>query len=738
MSEINRSGKYIKFIIYLVIFILLNIAGKTLFARFDLTKNQIYSISDASKRVVETLSEPLTINVFFTKNLPSPYNNTEQYLHDLLEEYKIHAKKYNHYFNYRFFDVSPEEESLGKDSETNRKLAQSYGINPVQIRQFEQEEWKFKNAYMGLVILHGDIIEKIPTITSTDGLEYELTTAIQKLNNKISALVGLKENVKINLYMSSSLQLVAPRIGLDDLSDLPGNVEKAVKNANAKNFGKLEFSYHDPSGNPATREEIKKYNFRGLNWQASDDGEIPAGEGFIGMVMQYMDKEIEVPILNIYRLPIIGTRYELVDMDDLDELINENVETLININENIGYLADHGAPSLMSGNPMNPMQQQNSDLSNFNALVSNTYSFKEINLKEDAIPVSLKCMVIAGPTEPFSDYELYQIDQFLMRGKSIALFLDTFQEIMPQSQQAFAFNQGPSYVPINTGLEKLLDHYGVSIKKSYVMDENCYKQVMPQQYGGGEKAVYFAPIIQNRYINHDLDFMKNIKGLIALKVSPVVLDEERINTHGLNAHQLVASSEKSWEMKGRINLNPMFIRPPSSDEEKKSYAFSYLLEGEFPSYFDGKPIPEKKVEEGKGDKDITELKPEKDSAVKPDAYLSEIKKEGGFIAKSKPARIFLISSSDMLKNNIMDQQGKGPNTTFILNVIDTLNDRNEIAVMRSKVQRFNPLNPTEPATRTVIKSFNIIGLPVLVVLFGLFVWLRRHSRKKQIQQMYQK
>jgi hypothetical protein len=29
-------------------------------------------------------------------------------------------------------------------------------------------------------------------------------------------------------------------------------------------------------------------------------------------------------------------------------------------------------------------------------------------------------------------------------------------------------------------------------------------------------------------------------------------------------------------------------------------------------------------------------------------------------------------------------------------------------------------------------------LPVLVVLFGLLVWFRRHTRKKQIQMMFQK
>jgi ABC-type uncharacterized transport system involved in gliding motility auxiliary subunit len=90
MASKKKSGKYLKFIIYLVVIVLVNVAGITLFFRMDLTKNKIYSISAVSKKVVETLSEPLTVNVFFTKDLPSPHNNTERYLHDLLAEYAIH------------------------------------------------------------------------------------------------------------------------------------------------------------------------------------------------------------------------------------------------------------------------------------------------------------------------------------------------------------------------------------------------------------------------------------------------------------------------------------------------------------------------------------------------------------------------------------------------------------------------------------------------------------------------
>ena len=75
---------------------------------------------------------------------------------------------------------------------------------------------------------------------------------------------------------------------------------------------------------------------------------------------------------------------------------------------------------------------------------------------------------------------------------------------------------------------------------------------------------------------------------------------------------------------------------------------------------------------------------------------------------------------------------------FVMNVIDVLSHREDIAAMRSKVQQFNPLHDAGELTKSLIKTLNIAGLPILVVFAGLLVWLRRRSRKKRIQLMFAK
>lgn len=631
MGANYKREKYIKFSIYVIVLVLVNLAGITLFLRQDLTKNHKYSLSKASKKVVSTLSEPLTIKAFFTSNLPAPYNNNERYLKDLLEEYSINS---NSYFNFQFYDVSPEE-NIDKDTDKNQQMAQDYGIYPIQIQSIEKDEVKFKNAYMGLVIIHGDLIEKIQPITSTDKLEYELTTSIKKLNNKVSALLNLSEKIKVKLFLSSSLEKVAGLMKLSNLSQLPEKINNMVGKLSDKNYDQLKFSYMDPHKDSGGKESIDKYGIMNLQWPAFEEENIQAGQGAIGLVMEYKDKTVKIPLLQVLQNPFFGTQYELADMKNMEEMINKNIEALIDINEDIGYLTSHGAFNLY-GAPQsrNPMEEQpEQTLSSFKTLVSKNYTFKNIDLAKNRIPEGIQCLVIARPTEKFTDHELFQIDQHVMKGNNLAVFYDPFKEVLPSNQGGLNMQNNqrqPMYFPLDTGLEALLEHYGVTVNKSYVMDKSCYKQQKPAQLGGGEQEIFFAPLIKNKSINKDPDFMNNIKEMFALKVSPVQINQARVDETGLKATKLFSSSEESWEMKDQINLNPMFISPPDSQTNMQSYALAYLLEGEFESYFKGKPIPIKKVETPPDS-----LEEKKPGGLKIDGNSSKIQRKDEAIEKSR-------------------------------------------------------------------------------------------------------
>jgi ABC-2 type transport system permease protein len=730
----QNHANYLKFIVYLIVIVLVNMVGSTLFFRVDLTRDGIYSLSPESKKVVSTLTEPLTIKAFFTKNLPAPHNATEQYLRDLLEEYAVQGNKN---FNYTIYDVSPQDTDTSGRGSKERKLAESYGITPVQIQDIEKDEVKFKQAYMGLVILHGDMVEKIPAITSTDQLEYELTTAILKLNNKISALISLKDKVKVTMFMSPSLGPVGPLMGIRNLDKLPAVIEEIVKKIAARSYGKVEFTEVNPTEGNSLEEVAKKNELTMIKWPAIPEKQIASGEGGIGLKMEYQGKTKRLQILNVIKIPLLGNSYKLEDPNKIEEDIDKGMESLIGINSDIGYLADHGT---LLTSPYSPTGGRSNDaIGTFAAMVEKNYTLQEISLSKEPIPATLGTLIIARPTVKFSDYELFQIDQALMRGTNLIIYTDALKEEAPKGGPMMGI-QGPQYVPIDTGLEKLLDHYGVKISTSYVLDENCYKQ--QNQGDGGETPIYFAPIIKNKNINKDVHFLRGIKGLITLLASPLELNPEQLKKNDITAIKLLSSSENSWEMKDHITLNPILIKPPRRSDEKRSFALAYLLEGEFDSYFDGNPLPELKKDSktnGENSPGTPEQKAEPElgtGATQP--AVAGISTSGTFIIKGKRGKIFLMAASSMLRDNVIGAEGDSMNAAFVMNGIDSFNGREGIAAMRSKKQSFNPLIETPQPIKTFVKAFNIVGLPILVALFGLFVWGLRSRRKQAISRMFTK
>ncbi len=161
------------FVLIVAILLLLNLISINLFARLDLTEGKVFSLSKASKDVMRNLNDRLIIKMYFTKDLPPPYNSYARYLKDQLEEYQAYAKG-----NLKLEMIDPNEE--GKELE-----AQRYGIPPLQVNAMENDKIEIKKVYMGLVLLFEDRKEVIPVLQNISGLEYELTSAIKRLSTRL-------------------------------------------------------------------------------------------------------------------------------------------------------------------------------------------------------------------------------------------------------------------------------------------------------------------------------------------------------------------------------------------------------------------------------------------------------------------------------------------------------------------------------------------------------------------------
>ena len=164
--------------IVLVILILLNIVSIRVFGRIDVTRNKLFSLSDASKQLVRSLDDRVTVRAYFTEDLPDPYNNTRRTVLDELNEYKAYS-----HGNLQFEFINPEGEKGEQD-------AQQQGIAPVQVQVVKEDKFEVKRAYMGLVLLYEDRKESLPVIQNPSTLEYDISSAIKRLITRTQKKIG--------------------------------------------------------------------------------------------------------------------------------------------------------------------------------------------------------------------------------------------------------------------------------------------------------------------------------------------------------------------------------------------------------------------------------------------------------------------------------------------------------------------------------------------------------------------
>lgn len=678
----KKENKFISWIknpsadiwLFIVAIVLLNLVASRAFFRIDLTESKSYSLSSSSKEIVKNLEEPLNVKVFFSANLPSPYSNVEQYVKDILAEYGNSANKN---FSCEFFDMEDYD---------NQRIARGYGLNQIQIRELKNNEVGLKNAFMGIVLSYADQIEKIDGISSSDGLEYKITSAIGKIISSTNILAGLSDNVKVSLYKSESLE----QFNISGFEKIDDEVGKAFSAANKKFKGRLDFKSENPDSETSLALG-KKYGIQSVSWK-NPDGKIEYGT--IGLVVEYGQKVQLVPL----RLTNAIFQYVVSGLDNLEENIEECVKTVVSKTDVIAYVTGHGEHSLEDKN--DSMYLKN--------LLADTYDLQEVNLLENEIPISAQSLIVNGPKEKFSDAELYKIDQFVLRGGNAIFFVDSIDEIMPYGEMAY-YSQ-PEYVPVENGLEKLFDSYGIKIGSEYVMDEKCFSQ-LTQQYG--KLDFYYTPLIQKNCLDQKSLISKNLGNIFFPQTFEIDISGAKENKDA-KVSVIAKTSEKSWTVPIAENfvLSPMSIFPPKEEDKFSSKNVAVLIEGKFKSAFEKSPL-ESDVE------NVLAAKNHLDSSI-------------------QSSKIFVASTSCIAtaKFGLLQEDSQTPNSYFVRNAVDYMNGKEDFCSMRTKNLSLNTLKMSSGKFALAVKYFNQVGLAVLVALGGLCVFVLRRQHREKIRMTY--
>jgi hypothetical protein len=180
------------------------------------------------------------------------------------------------------------------------------------------------------------------------------------------------------------------------------------------------------------------------------------------------------------------------------------------------------------------------------------------------------------------------------------------------------------------------------------------------------------------------------------------VDTSAARAKGLTAEPLIMTSEKSVLQERIYDVNPL-RKWTLQEADRGTQVVAAIIQGRFTSAFAGQAIP------SSGDS----------AAAPPDLNAPRAD-------QSPETRVVVVGDGKFFE----DQKGGGDrdNLLFFQNLIDWLAQDEALITIRSREVTDRPLKPVSEPTKRFVKYANMLGSPVLVVLFGLIVWQVRRRR----------
>jgi len=176
----KKSTIFVQLAIVIAIIVVANLISQNLYFRIDFTEDKRYTLSDATEDILENLNEVITVQAYFTEELPAQLASVRNDLRDMLIEYEDLSNG-----NLVFEFINPNE------SDETKQQAMQAGVAPIRINVIENDQRQQLDAFLGVVMKSGERTEVIPLVQPEGAMEYDLTTAIKKISIASKPKVGM-------------------------------------------------------------------------------------------------------------------------------------------------------------------------------------------------------------------------------------------------------------------------------------------------------------------------------------------------------------------------------------------------------------------------------------------------------------------------------------------------------------------------------------------------------------------
>lgn len=186
-------------LIILAIVLLINVLGNSFFHRFDLTKDNRYTLSSASLNIVKQVQNPLSIKVYLQGDLPAEFMRLQQETKQMLEEFQA----YNSNIIFEFVDpLENKDTSMDNIKDLYRK-----GLTPINITVDDKGKQSQAMVFPWAIAVYNNKEVNIPLLKNIMGatttqkvfgsvqhLEYSIAEGLNKITKakqkKIAVIKG--------------------------------------------------------------------------------------------------------------------------------------------------------------------------------------------------------------------------------------------------------------------------------------------------------------------------------------------------------------------------------------------------------------------------------------------------------------------------------------------------------------------------------------------------------------------
>lgn len=505
----------------------------------------------------------------------------------------------------------------------------------------------------------------------TENQQYSISEATKNTLTKLPDLVTIK------VFFSEKLppQFLTHAQTVHDILD----------EFEAYSGGNLQIQYIDPASNPGTQNDVKDLGIPEIKLNVLEKDAYQVQAAYLGIGIFYLDKHEILPVVQ----STANLEYEL--LTSIKKVSTANLKT-------VGFVYGHGEHSVEDANPLTGGQLNAGDYSALKTELLKSYNVQSIDLNDENTLNSIDTLVVAGPKQSLSDYELFRLDQFVMNGKSVLFLIDTI-DIGPGLQ--------PS--PIQSGIESVLQKYGLKVQQNLIIDAIHESATFSQGYFQFLLPYPFWVKGIPENFSRENPIVAHLESLVMTWISSLeIQDIDRTETEILVKSSLTAGEQK---LGGNppLNLDPnqQFAAP-----ETKQYPLAVIRRGMFTSAYKGQDIPS--GDSGSGSTATT---------------ISTSNTEAKFDESQGESTVFVIGDSDSFSDSIV--QNFPQNLAFLLNVIDYTTLDKDLISIRSKNLIDRPLDEVSESQKALIKVIGIAFAPLLLVIYGSLRIYRRHKKKKR-------